>query len=94
MSIRLLLAAVAVVALSGVPGLFLSRRSALGQWVAALMNIVGSIIGGIGLIIHFARDEGPLQLAWARNRLAGKPWSGNCRSKRCCWNRARFFHRE
>ena len=52
MSIRLLLIAVACIAVSGVPGLLLGRRSALGQWFAAAVNVIGSVIGAAGLILH------------------------------------------
>ncbi len=53
MSIRLLFLAVACIAVSGMPGVLLGRRSSLGQWFAAVANVVGSLIGAVGLIIHF-----------------------------------------
>ena len=68
MSIRLLLVAVACIAVSGVPGLLLGRRSSLGQWVAAALNVIGSLLGAAGLIIHFGTAGGQtdsLILPWA-----------------------------
>jgi len=56
MSVALLLLATGTIAISGVPGLFLDRRWALGQWIAMAMNVLGSAIGAAGLILHAAGD--------------------------------------
>jgi alpha-beta hydrolase superfamily lysophospholipase len=58
----------------------------------AIANIAAGVKAAcrIGLQIEYVHRPGldhdplmekttPLQLAWARNRLAGKPWTGNCR---------------
>ena len=58
----------------------------------AIANIAAGVKDAcrIGLQIEYVHRPGldhdplmekttPLQLAWARNRLAGKPWTGNCR---------------
>src|SRR5450759_884477 len=58
MSIRLLLIAVACIAVSGMPGLLLGRRSWLGQWLAAAINVIGSLIGAAGLIVHLGTAIG------------------------------------
>src|SRR5258708_1526739 len=63
MSIALLLIAAACIALSGAPGLLLDRRSNSGQRIAAALNIIGSIIGAIGLLAHFTGSEGPALFA-------------------------------
>jgi hydrogenase-4 component B len=52
-------------AASGCPGLFMSRRSAVGQWIAALLNIIASCIGGYALIARFWNGEGAQTLSWA-----------------------------
>ena len=41
----LLLVAIAVIAMSGVPGVFLSRRAALGQYVSAVLAVGGALAG-------------------------------------------------
>ena len=53
MSIHLLLISVAVVAFSGVPGLFLTRKSDLGQWIASILNLIGAVLAGFALILHY-----------------------------------------
>jgi len=58
----------------------------------AIANIAAGVRSAcrIGLQIEYVHRPGldhdplmekttPLQLAWAQNRLAGKPWTGNCR---------------
>ena len=49
MILRLLLISIAAVAVSGVPGLLLSRRSAAGQWIATALCVIGSIGAGAAL---------------------------------------------
>ena len=63
MSIWLLLLAVGCIAVSGVPSLLLGRRSATGQWIAALLNVIGSGIGGSGLIAGLWSGERPQQIS-------------------------------
>jgi hydrogenase-4 component B len=53
----LLLISVSVIATSGVPALLLSRRSTFGQWIAALLNVGGSVIGGTALVLHHLRPD-------------------------------------
>lgn len=65
MSIGLLLIAAACVAVSGIPSLLLGPRSVFGQWIAMLMNVISSVIGGVGLFVHFTNIQVPSQLAWA-----------------------------
>jgi hydrogenase-4 component B len=67
MSVLLLLLASGTVAISGVPGLFLDRRRALGQWVAMGINVLGSMIGAAGLILHLSRETiaDPIVLSWS-----------------------------
>lgn len=49
----LILSATALAGISGVPGLFLSRRSAVGQWLAAGLMTAGGLLGlgGAGLAL-------------------------------------------
>ncbi|HVT88679.1 MAG TPA: proton-conducting transporter membrane subunit [Tepidisphaeraceae bacterium] len=53
MPLELMLVACVVAASSGMPGLVISRRSNAGQWIAAALNVVGSTVGGCGLIAHY-----------------------------------------
>jgi hypothetical protein len=57
MTIWLLLISVMIIAFSGVPGLFLRRRSMLGQWIATGLNLVGSGVGIAALILHHLRPQ-------------------------------------
>ncbi len=56
MSLVLIFVAILVMAVSGLFGLFLPRRSAWGQWIAATMTVlaaVGGLVGaGLGLVRH------------------------------------------
>lgn len=54
MDVWFLVVSIGLLALSGVPGLFVDRRSNWGQWVAAAMNVLGSAAGGIGLGVYEA----------------------------------------
>jgi hydrogenase-4 component B len=67
MIIWLLLLSVGCIAISGVPGLLLGRRAAMGQLIATLMNVIGSAIGGIAVAARLWNGEGPQQLsrAWS-----------------------------
>ena len=63
----LLVISAAVVAFGGVPGLFLGRRRAAGQRLAAALNVLGSAVAGVGMILHYLRPEIPhhVVLPWA-----------------------------
>ncbi len=63
----MLVIAVAAVALSGVPGLLLSRRSALGQWVAAGLSVAGASAAMAALVVHLIHPgvSDGLRLRWA-----------------------------
>jgi hydrogenase-4 component B len=63
----LLLVSVAVIAVSGAPGLFFGRRSMIGQWIAAALNIVASALGGAALLIHVLRPDlsNPIAIRWS-----------------------------
>ncbi len=67
MTIWLLLISVMIVAISGCPGLFLGRRSMLGQWIATGLNLVGSGLGIAALILQCVRPQMSAQLSgqWA-----------------------------
>jgi hydrogenase-4 component B len=62
MIVWLLLISVGVIAISGVPGLFLGRRSMLGQWIAAGLNTVGCGLAGAALVVHRLRPGIPHQV--------------------------------
>ena len=63
----MLVISVAAIAFSGVPALLLSRRSALGQWIAAVLNMVGASVGIAALVIHCANPgtSDHLRFGWA-----------------------------
>ena len=63
---RLVLIAIAVIATSGVPGLFLSRRSAAGQRLAALLAVSGAVLGIVGALQFAVLGESePVSWRWA-----------------------------
>ena len=53
MSLVLILVAIGMMAASGLPGLFLRRQSASGQWIAAMMTVAAALAGlaGSGLAL-------------------------------------------
>ncbi|MCI0365715.1 MAG: hypothetical protein L0219_17785 [Phycisphaerales bacterium] len=57
MTDRLILVAAGLLALSGVPGLFLSRRSMTGQTIATALAVFGAIIGLAGAMAAPATSE-------------------------------------
>jgi hydrogenase-4 component B len=63
MSERLVLIAIAVIALSGVPGLFMSRRAAGGQSIATVLAAAGAMLGIVGTLI-FAVTGSSEPIAW------------------------------
>ncbi len=62
---RLVLAAVALSAFSGVPGLFMDRKSAAGQKWALAFLWAGAICGLFGAVLGFTSTEAGLTLPWA-----------------------------
>ena len=58
MSEWLLLSAAAVLALSGVPGLFLSRTGPTGQRVSTGLVAVGCLVGLVGIGVYWATGDG------------------------------------
>jgi hydrogenase-4 component B len=64
MSPQLILVALGLVAVSGVPGLFLGRRSAVGERAAACLLVVGSVLG---LLVALGAMASPVSFvrAWA-----------------------------
>jgi hydrogenase-4 component B len=66
MSEAAVLAGVAILGLSGVPGLFLSRQSNTGQWVSILLAVAGASLGLVGVGLDWWSGEG-----WQDAR----PWS-------------------
>src|SRR2546430_2373485 len=67
MTIGLLLISVMIVAISGCPALFISRRSMVGQRIATALNLLGSGVGIAALILHHIRPQLSAQLSgqWA-----------------------------
>jgi hydrogenase-4 component B len=57
MTIWLLVISIVMVAISGCPGLLLSRRGVAGQRIAAVLNVMSSSLGIAGLVLHFAGPE-------------------------------------
>lgn len=54
------LAAALCIGLSGVPGLLLRRAPGAGQGLATALNLVGSAIGGLGLVLYASGGESQL----------------------------------
>jgi len=54
MIIWLVMLGVGATAISGLPGMLLPRRSSLGQYLATALVLVGSTLGGAGIIAHLA----------------------------------------
>jgi hydrogenase-4 component B len=66
MSLTLILAAVVLMAVSGVPGLFLGRNSGAGQKLAALLILAASAVGLAGLLAWFLIEgDQELTFPWA-----------------------------
>jgi len=72
MIIAWLLIAVTCIGVSGVPGLLLGRRSPGGQWIAALLNVVGSSIGCAALVFQHAGTGSPQIIAIPWGLPAGR----------------------
>jgi len=55
-----------IAGLSGVPGLFLSRSSMIGQWTATLLAVLASALGMAGILVFWIVGESqPLELPWS-----------------------------
>lgn len=67
-----MMTAILGMALSGVPGLFLSRRGMAGQWMAMLLNVLATLLGIGALIVFASGGYHNVSLAW---RWA-LPWGG------------------
>src|SRR3989442_10403220 len=62
----LLLAAIALTAVSGAPGLLPLRRSALGEWLSALLSVAGGGLGiAVTLLLPSSGNATELRLPWA-----------------------------
>ena len=63
MTIRLLIISAVILAVSGTPGLLLSRRAPWGQWIATALNIVASAVGLLALILFWSDPALPRAFA-------------------------------
>src|SRR5215211_1586733 len=65
MSEQLILLGALAAALSGVPGLFLSRQSAAGQRLAAFLLVLGCVLGLAGVFVFWSTgDSAELRYPW------------------------------
>ena len=66
MSEQLVLLGIAIAAVSGVPGLFVSRSSNVGQWLSVLLAAIASGCGlsGVGLF-WMTGESSPIVRPWA-----------------------------
>lgn len=66
MSERLVLLGIVIAAVSGIPGLFVSRRSTAGQWLTTILAMIGSGFGLSGVGVFWATgDSQPIVRPWA-----------------------------
>jgi hydrogenase-4 component B len=66
MSERLLIVGVVIAAVSGVPGLFISRHSMRGQLLSAVLAVLASGFGLVGIgVFWFGGDSQPIKQPWA-----------------------------
>src|SRR6266852_4822376 len=66
MSERLVLLAIALVSCSGLPGVFLPRRSAAGQWLSVLLMVAGGSLGLFGALLSLAPGQSaPVRIPWS-----------------------------
>ena len=66
MSEQLVLLGIAIAAVSGVPGLFVSRSSSIGQWLSVLLAMAGSVCGLSGVSLFWTTgDSAPIVRPWA-----------------------------
>ncbi len=64
LSMMMLLVAAALHALSGVPGLLLSRRTATGQWLSLVLSCLASLAGLVGVGLVFIQGTVSATLPW------------------------------
>lgn len=64
LSILLLLGSAALYALSGVPGLFLPRKTAAGERLAVVLSCVATVIGLVGVVQVFLSGVASMVLPW------------------------------
>jgi hydrogenase-4 component B len=65
MSEQLVLLGIALVAMSGFPGLVLDRHGMVGQWLSVLLAVGGGCIGLAGVAVFWASgDSLPITVAW------------------------------
>ncbi|MCI0651107.1 MAG: hypothetical protein L0Z55_04410 [Planctomycetes bacterium] len=67
MSLWLILTALGLMAISGLPGALLARASPAGQWTAAVLNVCASILGGVGAFAQLLGFDEPqaIHASWA-----------------------------
>jgi hydrogenase-4 component B len=66
MDVVLVLVGVVTAAVSGLPGLFLGRRSAVGEWLAAALTVLAGVAGLAGIGVFWASGNSqPLVLPWS-----------------------------
>ena len=68
MALVLILVAIVLMAGSGLPGLFLPRRSSHGQWVALVLTVLGAGAGLVGAGLGLAQLGGGGSLGVAPSR--------------------------
>ena len=62
----LILLGLVLAAVSGVPGLLLSRRSTVGQWIATLLVVAAACLGLGGVVVFWVSEaHGAIELPWA-----------------------------
>ena len=66
MNEALALVAIVLVAVSGIPGVFLARQSSLGERLAALLMVMGSTCGLVSAFgVAASNGPGGLSLPWS-----------------------------
>jgi hypothetical protein len=66
MSEWLVVLAISTLAVSGVPGLFLSRHSNVGQWLTTVIAAAGTLLGLAGVGLYLASGESrEIVLPWS-----------------------------
>ena len=80
-----LLLAIVLIALSGVPGLFLGRDTMRGQWLATLLAVPGSALGLAGVGRFWATGESQsIVLPWSLPGAGSTLGSTACRPSSSC----------
>lgn len=70
LSILLILASAALHALSGIPGLLMSRRTAAGERLTAVLSCIATVSGLTGAALVFLRGSDSMALPWS---VMGEP---------------------